>query len=82
MLLLWAGYVAVPTKKDALIIIAGGTMGNFMQSDTSVQKLPKELIWLVRTKIQEEIKNTDLQSVLPVQDTLVDKTKEELIQKK
>jgi hypothetical protein len=38
----WTAWTLVPSKKDCAIIIAGGTVGNFLQSDTSARKtIPK-----------------------------------------
>jgi len=45
-LLTWAGYVMTPTKKDCVMIIAGGTIGNFLQSDTNARKIPGEAMKL------------------------------------
>lgn len=77
MLLCWAGFVFTPTKKDAVMIIAGGAVGNFITSDSSAKQIPAELTLLVREKMRSEIQ--DLQSDLSV-DTLTSKSKEELIE--
>lgn len=70
---LWA---AVPTKKDALIIVAGGTVGNFITTDTTVRQIPAEVMVLLRDRIRAEIKEVNAD---PVIDTLQNKSKEELI---
>jgi hypothetical protein len=76
----WIGYVAVPSQKDALIIITGGTVGNFITNDSSSKVIPAEAMTLLRDKIREEIKSVNLQTVLQVgTDTLKGKTQEELI---
>ena len=36
----WCGYVFTPSKKDCVIIVAGGTIGNFLSSDTNSRKIP------------------------------------------
>jgi hypothetical protein len=81
-LLTWFGYVALPSKKDALIIIAGGTVGNFIQNDSSASKVPSEVMNLLRSKIRSEITELELQTIAEKAqiDTLETKTKEELIQ--
>lgn len=59
-LLTWLGWVMTPTKKDCVMIIAGGTIGNFLQSDTNARKIPGELMELGTVAIQswqEQIKN-------------------------
>lgn len=42
----WIGYVITPTKKDCVMIIAGGTIGNFLQADTNARKIPGEVMKL------------------------------------
>lgn len=51
----WGGYVFTPTKKDALLIVAGGAVGNFITSDSSAKQIPSELTNLLRLKIKDEI---------------------------
>jgi hypothetical protein len=79
MPIFWAGYVFCPTKKDAVVIIAGGAIGNFITSDSSAKQLPAELTMLVREKMRSEIKDLKTDSILST-DTLAGKTKEELIE--
>jgi hypothetical protein len=79
MPLLWAGFVFCPSKKDAVVIIAGGAVGNFITSDSSARQIPSELTLLVREKMRSEIKDLKMSDVLQT-DTLKDKTKEELIE--
>lgn len=77
---MWAGYVFCPTKKDALIIVAGGAVGNFITSDSSIKQLPHEAIDLLRTKIRSEIEDIKNPINYLSGDTLKDKTKEQLIE--
>lgn len=76
-ILTWFGYVAVPTKKDAIIIIAGGAVGNYLSSDSNAKQLPSEIFGLLRAKIKEEIAEASSDTV---KDTLEAMTKEQLIQ--
>lgn len=79
MPLFWAGWIFCPSKKDAVIIIAGGAVGNFITSDSSARQIPSELTLLIRQKMKDEIE--DLKSGdLFEEDTLKNKTKEELIE--
>lgn len=39
----WCLYVSIPSRKDALLIIAGGGIVNFMTQDSSMKQIPKEL---------------------------------------
>lgn len=48
-LITWIGYVATPTKKDCFIIIAGGAVGNFLQSDSTAKQLPHDVTNFLHT---------------------------------
>lgn len=74
----WAGYVFCPTKRDALIIVAGGAVGKFITSDSAAKQIPTEALTLLRDKIRSEIKEVKLTD--QIRDTLQSKTKEELIE--
>jgi TRAP-type C4-dicarboxylate transport system permease large subunit len=73
----WAGYVFVPSKKDCLVIVAGGAVGNFITKDTSARQIPTEVMTLLRTKIKSEIESV---SITDAKDTLEAMTKEQLIE--
>jgi hypothetical protein len=84
-LITWFGYMACPSKKDALIIIAGGTVGNFITSDSSAKAIPAEAMLLLRSKIKSEINELNLDGAIgdgtqKTVDTLSTKTKEELLE--
>lgn len=84
-LITWFGYMACPSKKDALIIIAGGTVGNFITSDSSAKAIPAEAMLLLRSKIKSEINELNLEGAIvdgtqKTVDTLSTKTKEELLE--
>jgi hypothetical protein len=48
----WFGYVAVPTKKDAVMILVGGSVVEFMTTDSVAKQIPSELLILARNEIQ------------------------------
>ncbi len=75
-LITWIGYVFIPSKKDCYVIVAGGAVGSFIQSDSAAKKIPTEALQLLRDKIREESANI---SISGVTDTLANKSKEELI---
>lgn len=56
----WAGYVLIPNKKDMLLIIAGGAVGNFLTSDTSARQLPADVTQYLHKAIQAQVKDLDL----------------------
>lgn len=76
-LVTWAGYVFTPSKKDALIIVAGGAVGSFITQDSSAKQIPSEVMLLLRSKIKSEI--NEINNPFNI-DTLKDKSKEELIE--
>lgn len=76
-ILTWGGYVLTPSKQDAILIVAGGAVGNFITSDSSSKAIPAEAAELLRDKIRSEIKQVKMGSVT---DTLAGKSKEELEQ--
>lgn len=75
----WAGYMFTPTKKDAMIIVAGGAIGNFITSDSSAKQIPAELTLLVREKLKSEVQDIKSGNIFQ-EDTLKDKTKEQLLE--
>jgi hypothetical protein len=76
-IILWMGYAFAPSKRDSLIIVTGGAVGNFITSDSSVKAIPSEAMTLLRDKIRQEIKEMNT----PVtQKKIEDMTKEELIE--
>lgn len=79
MVFFWAAFIFAPSKRDALIIIAGGAVGNFITRDSSAKAIPSEVMMLLRTKIKEEINETTIKEALSGEtDTLKNKTREQL----
>ncbi len=54
-LITWLGYMMTPTKKDCLFIVAGGSVGNFIQSDTSAAALPSDIASFLHLSLKQEI---------------------------
>lgn len=79
-MILWGGYVFMPTKKDAITIVAGGAIGSFIASDSSIKAIPSELTLLVRERLKSEIIEAKSSLSSEITDTLTNKTKEELIE--
>lgn len=84
-LFIWA---LLPSKKDALIIITGGAVGEFVTKDSSARQIPSDLTKYLHTFMQSEIKDLDdnTKKELGLQtekekyiDKLKDLTKEEII---
>lgn len=50
--LFWSLFILTPSKKDALLIVAGGQTLNFLTTDNSAKELPKELTNFLLTQIR------------------------------
>lgn len=69
-------WVFIPSKKNCLLIVTGGTVGNFIASDSSAKAIPAEAMNLLREKIRQEVE--EIKNPLSSQN-LQDMTKDELI---
>lgn len=78
MTITWSAYVFCPSKRDAILIVAGGAVGNFITSDSSAKQIPAELTLLIRQKMKTEVENIKAGKYFD-DDKLEDKSKEELI---
>lgn len=52
MILFWSLYVFTPSKKDALLIVAGGQTMNFLTTDSTAKKIPSELTNFVVSELR------------------------------
>ena len=59
----WLALVLTPSKKDSLLIIAGGGTLNYLSSDSSARQIPKEMTNFVLT----ELKSMALESQVDLQ---------------
>ena len=57
-ILLFIFYVLTPTTKEAMLIIAGGKTLDYVQSDTSLQKIPYKATELILKKMDEYVDET------------------------
>lgn len=51
-LLTWAGYVLTPTKKEGLLILAGGGAMQFLTTDSAAKELPHEMTNFVVSELK------------------------------
>jgi hypothetical protein len=75
-LLLWSMYVFTPSKRDSLLILAGGGALNFLTTDTTAKQIPHELTSFVITELKsmsEEAK-TDI-NINDQKDKILDEAK-------
>lgn len=69
----WLGYVLTPTKKDCMLIVAGGAVGNFITTDTSSRAIPADITKFLHLSLNKEIDDlqkevkTDIRKELGVQ---------------
>lgn len=52
MFLFWSLFVFTPSKKDALLIVAGGQTMNFLTTDSTAKQIPHELSNFVVTELK------------------------------
>lgn len=89
----WLGWVFTPTKKDCMLIVAGGAVGNFITTDTSSKAIPADITRFLHLSLNKEIDDlqkevkTDIRKELGVQtqkEIFIEKaeklTKEQLIE--
>ena len=50
--LFWSLFIFTPSKKDALLIVAGGQTMNFLTTDKSAKQIPHELSTFVVTELK------------------------------
>ena len=52
MIFFWSLFVFTPSKKDALLIVAGGQTLNFLTTDESAKQIPSELSGFILTELK------------------------------
>lgn len=50
----WAGIVFTPSKKDCLLIIAGGSAATFLSTDSSAKQLPADVAKFLHMSLKKE----------------------------
>lgn len=72
----WLGYVAIPTKKESLLIIAGGGAMQYLTTDSVGKQLPKEAMNFVVTELKQMSKEAQVElGVLSQKDKILDEAK-------
>lgn len=81
-LVFWTAYILTPTKKELVLIIAGGSVGNFLQRDSSAQQIPAEITNFLRQEIKSQAKSAEVElfNTKTKLDSLKAMTKEQLIE--
>lgn len=52
MILFWSLYIFTPSKKDALLIVAGGQTLNYLTTNETAKQLPQEALTFVVTELK------------------------------
>jgi hypothetical protein len=77
LVLFWSLYIFTPSKKDALLIVAGGQTMNFLTTDSTATQIPHEVLNFVVSELKymaEEAK-VDL-GVSSAKDKILEEAKE------
>lgn len=52
VILFWCGIIFTPSKRDALLIVAGGGTMEFLASDSTAKKLPHDMLVFVQSELK------------------------------
>lgn len=85
-LITWLGYVFVPTKKEALIIMAAGGTMEYFTTDSTAKQIPHEMTTFVVTELKSMAKEAQVDLGIATQkDKILDEAKkmttEQLLEK-
>jgi hypothetical protein len=61
MILFWSLYIFTPSKKDALLIVAGGQTLNFLTTDSTAKQIPHDVLNFVSVELQSMAKEAKLE---------------------
>lgn len=84
MVITWAGYIFTPTKKELVMIIAGGAVGNFITQDSTARQIPHDVMVFLQTEIRTASAEAKLELMPEVNakvDSLKNMSKEDLIKR-
>ena len=70
-------FIGTPTKKDLILIVAAGSVGEFVLNDDNAKEIPAEIFELLRKEILSQINEIDTDVA---KDKFQKLTKEQLIQ--
>jgi hypothetical protein len=75
-LITWAGYVFVPTKKEALIIMAAGGTMQYFTTDSTAKQIPHEMTTFVVTELKSMAKEAQVDlGIASQKDKILDEAK-------
>ena len=86
LILFWSLYIFTPSKKDTLLIVAGGGTLNFLTTDSTAKKIPHEMSNFILTELKNmAVENQVELNIKDQKNKILEETKkmnsEELLQK-
>ena len=76
MIFFWALFVFTPSKKDSLLIVAGGGAMEFLTTDSSAKKIPHEMSTFVLTELKNMAKDAKVElGILSQKDKILEEAK-------
>lgn len=76
MILFLSLWIFTPSKKDALLIVAGGQTMNFLTTDSSAKRIPSELTHFVVTELKNMAKDAEVNlNIQSQKDKILDEAK-------
>lgn len=83
-ILFWSLQIAIPSKRDALLIVAGGQTLNFLSTDESSKKIPEKLSSFILLEIENMAEDAKVNLNInkkkkDITESIKDLTTEELI---
>lgn len=61
LVIFWMLYVLTPTKRDAILIVGGGSTLNYLTTDSTARQIPHELTDYVVTEIKNMAKEAEVE---------------------
>lgn len=61
MILFWSLFIFTPSKRDALLIVAGGQTMNFLSSDSTAKQIPHDVLNFVSVELQNMAKEAKME---------------------
>ena len=81
MFISWIGYIFVPTKKEMVLIVAGGAVGSFLTQDSTAKQLPHDIVVFLQSEIKSATKEAQRELLNTSKaDSLKQLPKEQLIE--
>lgn len=74
-------YILIPSKKDCILIIAGGSIGEFVASDSTSRQIPHDVINFVSLELKKAAEEAKVEIKGLTEKKLEDMSKEELLEK-